>query len=109
MRLAARKSGSIRPQIIKTFAEYTNITLNMKPSILNRYESQKELINKEIDRFISIFKKKNESSFATTFTSRGIILDCNNQNETFIFSCKDKSSMNILNPIKRKFEPKMHV
>jgi hypothetical protein len=91
MRLAARKSGCIRPKIIKTFAKYADIIFNMKPSILNRYESQKELINKEIDRFISIFKK-NESSFATTFTSRGIILDCNNQNETSNLSCKDKSS-----------------
>jgi hypothetical protein len=44
-----------------------------------------------------------------TFTSRGITLDENNRNKTFNFSDRHKSSANILNPKKRKFEPKMLV
>jgi hypothetical protein len=52
MRLAAQKNGCIRQKIFKTFAKYTDIILNMKQSIPEGYESQKELINKEIDRFI---------------------------------------------------------
>jgi hypothetical protein len=44
-----------------------------------------------------------------TFTSRGILLDENNRNETFNFSDRHTSSWNILNPKKRKFEHKMLV
>jgi hypothetical protein len=44
-----------------------------------------------------------------TFTSRGITLDENNRKETFNFIDRHKSSANILNSKKRKFEPKMLV
>jgi hypothetical protein len=43
MRLAAQKNGCIRQKIFKTFAKYTDIILNMKQSMPEGYESQKEL------------------------------------------------------------------
>jgi hypothetical protein len=45
----------------------------------------------------------------TTFTSRGIIFDDNNQNGTYNFSAKDKSLANILNAKKRKVLARLHV